>query len=355
MKLRSIRILALTLVCLLLASAAAESSVCDTAEEYLSALLSAKSATQQGYPTTFDIGVSPALFDELCAGDDDALLHDLEIQAGMVEAHYGSFGSSISYRNSIFFDAALHASDLDSLLDAVAQGASECRASDRFYIVCTPELFSHITDDLWQEMIWLCRETTGMQLGSCYTGLLPVISVVPNAYYPGTRMANACATGNFSYLGADENRALEVARAWAAEIRPGSDADVARQIHDLICARVTYDENFSSVSPHTCIGALLQGRCVCDGYADCFYLLGKLSGLDVRMQLGIVPEGEQLPDSRNNHAWNMVRIDGAWRMVDVTWDDVGGSPRYDYFNLGRSEVPSTHSWNWAPAEWNNIG
>ena len=100
---------------------------------------------------------------------------------------------------------------------------------------------------------------------------------------------------------------------------------------------------------HSCVGALLHGRCVCDGYADTFMLLGTMCGLDVRMQIGTTPTGEELMAETGNHAWNMVRVDGEWRMADVTWDD--GSASHDYFNLSRSAAPDSHIWTWGPEGW----
>ena len=55
--------------------------------------------------------------------------------------------------------------------------------------------------------------------------------------------------------------------------------------------------------------------------------------------------------SRGRHAWNMVRVDGAWYHVDVT-GDLGMShdkraPRLDYLGLSDDEISACHTWDCA--------
>lgn len=64
----------------------------------------------------------------------------------------------------------------------------------------------------------------------------------------------------------------------------------------------------------TAYGALLNGRCVCAGYAAAFKLLADAAGLECVVVTGVL-EGT-LP-----HAWNKVRIDGEWEILDVTNND----------------------------------
>ena len=67
---------------------------------------------------------------------------------------------------------------------------------------------------------------------------------------------------------------------------------------------------------------LLSGRAVCEGYSGAFELLGGLAGLDVVTIHGYAKgydyrEGTHF--RQTNHAWNAVRIDGSWRLIDATW------------------------------------
>lgn len=64
----------------------------------------------------------------------------------------------------------------------------------------------------------------------------------------------------------------------------------------------------------TAYGALINGRCVCAGYAGAFKILADAAGLECVVVTGTL-EGN-LP-----HAWNKVRIDGEWEILDVTNND----------------------------------
>lgn len=78
--------------------------------------------------------------------------------------------------------------------------------------------------------------------------------------------------------------------------------------HDFKYVDSEYNDSF------TAYGALLNGRCVCAGYAAAFKLLADAAGLDCVVVTGVL-EGT-LP-----HAWNKVRIDGEWEILDVTNND----------------------------------
>ena len=343
--------LILVLLCTMPVSALPEEAFCATEEEYLAALIAAKQSAEPRSFVSFEMRVSEELLDALYA-DNCALQHQLELQSGMVEAHEGSTsGVLIRYRNCVFDDEAFYAEDLLSLQAALIQGARECR--DKIYVVCDEPLLKQISGDLWAEMQWLCIEGCGMtgmaMLGSyCTMGILPVLCVPSPSYHESYLLLRALETGNTSSLSAEEQQALKTAQAWAAEISPGNAEDVMRQIHDMICARVRYDwdNELDFDQRHSCLGALLEGACVCEGYADTFYLLGTLCGLDVRIQTGTVPtEGNS---SRGNHSWNWVQVNGGWRLVDVTLDDQESGTTYDYFNIPISSTPEDHVWVWGP-------
>ena len=91
---------------------------------------------------------------------------------------------------------------------------------------------------------------------------------------------------------------------------------------------------------YTAYGALVKGSAVCNGYAEAMKLLCDLSGVECRMISGTV-DGE-------NHAWNLLSIDGEWYHVDVTWDDPvpdgGDRVMYDYLNLSDKEMKADHKW-----------
>lgn len=57
---------------------------------------------------------------------------------------------------------------------------------------------------------------------------------------------------------------------------------------------------------------------VCDGYARLFKVLCDYAGLESRIVQGYA-RGLGSHRFRTNHSWNAVKIDSAWKLVDVTW------------------------------------
>jgi Transglutaminase-like superfamily len=60
----------------------------------------------------------------------------------------------------------------------------------------------------------------------------------------------------------------------------------------------------------------------CDGFSTLFADLAKHAGVEVQTVLGYVKDGfhqrgEAFTDT--NHAWNAVRLDGQWYLIDSTW------------------------------------
>lgn len=138
---------------------------------------------------------------------------------------------------------------------------------------------------------------------------------------------------------------------WVAKL-PGKDASdekKVRAICDLMCneleynyesleggwSRENHDRNRFAGSEY---GALVYGMCVCEGYALTFQCLAEALELD-----SIVVSGET---GSGHHAWNLVRVDGQWYHVDVTWMDNGDPERPDESWLLRSDEEFlTSHWN----------
>ena len=84
---------------------------------------------------------------------------------------------------------------------------------------------------------------------------------------------------------------------------------------------------------YSAYGAIINGKAVCQGYASLFYRMCREAGIPARIITGLGNGGA--------HAWNIVKLDGAYYNVDVTWDDTEDS-NYNYFNKSDSEYASTH-------------
>lgn len=104
-----------------------------------------------------------------------------------------------------------------------------------------------------------------------------------------------------------------------------SDAEKVRAIYRWVTDRIDYDVNayFSNTLRPTGAAEVLARRSsACSGYATLFEALGKAAGLEVVSIGGYAKGYGFVAGSRldiPNHAWNAVRIDGRWRLVDPTW------------------------------------
>ena len=96
-------------------------------------------------------------------------------------------------------------------------------------------------------------------------------------------------------------------------------------------------------------GGLVKCKAICLGFATTFQLLMDLAGVECATVVG------SSHNSRSDHAWNMVRLNGEWYCVDVTWDanaleqGVGGEvEEWDYFNVTSDDMAdSDHQWDYA--------
>lgn len=108
-----------------------------------------------------------------------------------------------------------------------------------------------------------------------------------------------------------------------------SDLEKEFAINQYLCDTIEYDDDalenaekndFGRVDEEfndsfTAYGALINGKCVCSGYAAAFKLLSQQAGLN-----SIVVTGKL--EGNINHAWNKVEIDGKWYVLDVTNNDM---------------------------------
>ncbi len=123
-------------------------------------------------------------------------------------------------------------------------------------------------------------------------------------------------------------------------------AEKVKVIHDYLALNCAYDYNnylkgtlpAVSYSPQ---GVLMKKKAVCQGYADTFQLFMDALNIPCKTVTGTANGG--------GHAWNMVKINGKWFQIDVTWDDPvpdkKGYVRYSYFLITDTQMSKTHNWN----------
>ena len=94
-----------------------------------------------------------------------------------------------------------------------------------------------------------------------------------------------------------------------------TDISKIKLFHDQIILNTFYNLDYTYGG--TPYGALVAGQALCEGYARAFALLCNKVGIENLFAVGRYGE--------EDHKWNMVRIDGDWYNIDLTWDD----PPYD--------------------------
>lgn len=86
----------------------------------------------------------------------------------------------------------------------------------------------------------------------------------------------------------------------------------------------------------TSYGAITEGKVVCEGYAKAMQLISSYCGIQC-MQVTGQCDGV-------NHMWNLMKIDGNWYHLDITWCD-NNPTIYNYFNVTSSVIAQTRSIN----------
>ena len=110
----------------------------------------------------------------------------------------------------------------------------------------------------------------------------------------------------------------------------GTNAEKEQYAHDGLMLAAVYDA--SSPLGQSAYSALVHGKTVCAGYARAYQYLLQQLGIPCYYCTGYAGE---------DHAWNIVKLDGDYYNVDVTWDDTDPAT-YDYFNKSDAAYASTH-------------
>ncbi|MBO5789090.1 MAG: hypothetical protein J6R42_04015 [Clostridia bacterium] len=123
---------------------------------------------------------------------------------------------------------------------------------------------------------------------------------------------------------------------------PSDDFGRELLVHDRLCEKIVYQEGAHA---HSIIGALIDGRCVCEGISKAAKYCFDMLGMTTAIMTGNAGKGGDI----GPHAWNVVKIRSDWYHVDITWDngtaDTMGCTTvsvYDYFNLCDEEIEVNH-------------
>ena len=281
-----------------------------------------------------------------------ARLYELHTQAGLSDCslRYSSVTRTLLYDNAeITADVTVLAS-----AEEAAAYMDECaaRGEERISMFLTADVYDSLMEGV--SSIRLFAQDSGVyslaaRAGIFHYGIRPnrdsgSLAFTDIEYFPGTVILRAVEAGEEGSLPPRLQETLAAARAMAGECQADSDVETARRIHDRLCETIVYTDDESTEEDDCAIGALLNGQANCDGYSDAMFLVGRLAGLEIAYQHGDSKDGG-LAGLSSTHIWNVIRLDGSWRMVDVTWDDNESmAPGYLWFNIGQDRAARTHVW-----------
>ena len=365
------------------------SHFCSTFDEFVEYLqtVASQENSDEAVLSEYRVSFTEDLYHQLM-DNGNAGLFSAEEKVGLInysEFYYSDRSYTITYENPEF---AANIVSVSTIEEADAYFASLSMDAD-------PKQVLHCTDQLYQELLTDEKDhSIDHTRISRLDDIMVAHGILASSYlldeqrhfiildgcthYPGMRIVYARENGTTDFLTERERQTLDAALAFAGDARAqvsegdpsveGTDtasgetsegssaaeetlsADrelrIAAYIHDRLCRGIEYTIDESVDEDDTAIGALLNGEANCDGYADAFYLVGSLAGLTITYQ-----HGESLDDEENywkdeTHLWNLLQIDGTWRLVDVTWDDSEEyGAEYTWFNIGLDRAERTHNWN----------
>ena len=131
-----------------------------------------------------------------------------------------------------------------------------------------------------------------------------------------------------------------------------TDFEKAKFVHDVLVMNCEYDEEtyyrwmgmgddrFNLA--HTSYGCLINKKAVCAGYAKAYMLIMNELGIEC----GYVEGTAGTQGNLGPHAWNYIKLDDGYYMVDLTWDDPIGNPPgsvlHDYFCVNTETISKDH-------------
>ena len=152
----------------------------------------------------------------------------------------------------------------------------------------------------------------------------------------------------------DVNKAIREVENVRNEVKnklTGNTYKDIKMIHDYLIDTVDYNEKDDNIGGHSIYGALVEKKCVCEGYAKAFKYLADMAGIDNVLMQGTAINSNS--EKRELHAWNAVFLNNKWYLIDTTWDDpiiigrgiVLNNVHYRYFLKGYTSFYANHTLN----------
>lgn len=162
-----------------------------------------------------------------------------------------------------------------------------------------------------------------LAIGAVRTLISSTLNEHPDLYFVNNRYSYYSGDGYitslvFTYSDAYDDAAFdrEAGKALAAADGCANDLQKAIVLHDWLTVNCEYDQenllaNTLPEESFRAYGVFVNRIAVCQGYALAYkYLLNQV-GIDCYM----------VTSDEIDHAWNLIKLDGQYYQVDVTWDD----------------------------------
>lgn len=172
----------------------------------------------------------------------------------------------------------------------------------------------------------------------------PQVFWIANVYSYGYNTDGGTYVQLYSYVPQSECNTMvqqlnsKVAAIMKAMPQGLSEFDRELYLFDCITKNNTYNDaavtDTSLWKSFCAYGALIDGKIVCEGYSRAMQLLCSYSGLQCLLVTG--------QGSSQNHMWNIIKINGNWYHLDITWCDQS-TTIYNYFNVTDAVITQTHT------------
>lgn len=174
----------------------------------------------------------------------------------------------------------------------------------------------------------LAQKPTSKPAPTVTPSVAPQVSPALAPPPPRAAVAAADFTGVDTYADATPDGVEQSVATLAAYLAQAGSDDLtrARALYRWIAGNIEYDAVGFRTGNHgdqSADGVLRSRSCVCEGYARLTEAVGAAMGLQIQRVSGWskgygYTTGQRF-DGPTNHAWNAVRIDGQWRLMDPTW------------------------------------
>ncbi len=201
----------------------------------------------------------------------------------------------------------------DSIGAFVTRNEKEGFVKKNVYLLAGDKFVQPVCNTVFDDYVWTSSKNSVVTVDA--TGRIKAkksgkaVITASNAYGTFSYKVNV-------YKKSVQNRVKQVKKLEIS--KKMSDYEKVRAVHNWMIRNISYDyKNYLKrtlpYKVYTVEGALLDKKCVCQGYALAFKKMMDEYGVACVVVTGTANGG--------GHAWNMVKIGGKWYHIDVTWDD----------------------------------